>query len=387
MNTKSTMFSYLTFLLVFVFSSCKDDDVDPVIPDTGQQDNEILDNAVASYMSKYNVPSVSLAITKDGKLVYVKAYGEADKEAGTEATISSRFRLASISKSITGIAFMKLLDDGKLNLDDKVFGEGAILGTMYGTKAYNDNLKAITLRNLLNHTVGTWGNDGTDPMFTNPNLDAGELITWTLDNRPVSSAPGKTYQYSNFGYCILGRVIEKLTGKTYEAYVKDEILTPAGVKNMEIGGNTLAERKPNEVKYYGSTTGGTDPYAYQIKRMDAHGGWIASPTDMMRLLVHVDGFASKKDMLSSNAIDEMTKVPSLAVNSYYASGWAVNNADNWWHNGSLPGTNTIWVRTASGYNWAVLTNSRVGGNDLSDLDNLIWSALNAGAKFQDIDQF
>lgn len=360
---------------------------DPPKPDVEQQDIAIVDNAVAAYMTKYDVPALSLAITKGEKLVYVKAYGKADKEAGEDATTESLFRTASVSKSITGIAFTKLVEEGKLSLDDRVFGEGALLGNTYGTKAYNDHLKAVTVRHLLNHTIGNWGNTANDPMFSNPTLNAEELITWTLDNRVLQVAPGNTYAYSNFGYCVLGRIIEQVTGKGYEQYVKDAILSPLGITKMTVGGNTLADRKAGEVKYYGTAAGGANPYAYQIARMDAHGGWIASAKDLAKLLVHVDGFASKADILTANSITTMTQVPALATASGYALGWSVNNANHWWHTGSLPGTLTLWVRTSTGYNWAVLTNTRAGGNEMNDLDALVWSAINGGAQWQDIDQF
>lgn len=355
-------------------------------PDT-QNDIAALDNAVQAYMDKYGVPGLSLAITKGEKLVYVKAYGKADKEANQDLTIQHKFRVASISKSITGIAFMKLVEQGKLSLDDKVFGSGALLGTTYGTKDYTANVQAITVRHLLNHTAGGWNNQANDPMFTNPTMTADQLITWTLDNRPLARAPGVAYDYSNFGYCILGRIVEKVSGKSYEQYVKDEVLKPAGVTEMAVGGNTLADRKTNEVKYYGTTAGGANPYAYNIARMDAHGGWIASAKDLARLLVHVDGFSAKSDILSASSITAMTTAPSLAVPSGYSLGWSVNAAKHWWHTGSIPGTSAIWVRTSLGYNWAVLTNTRAGGSELDELDALVWKALNGGAVWQDIEQF
>lgn len=103
-------------------------------------------------------------------------------------------------------------------------------------------------------------------------MSAGQLISWTLDNRALQRARGTVYDYSNFGYCILGRIVEEVTGKTYEQYVKDAILTPIGFTTMVNGGNTLTDRKPGEVKYYGTQAGGANPYAYNIARMDAHGG-------------------------------------------------------------------------------------------------------------------
>ncbi|MBE7177636.1 MAG: beta-lactamase family protein [Mucilaginibacter polytrichastri] len=338
-----------------------------------------VDAAVSEFMTRYSVPAVSVAITKEGKLVYAKAYGQADKEAGTAAAATSLFRIASVSKPVTSIAVMKLIEDGKLSMDAKVFGPGALLDTRYGTKTYSDRLKSITVRHLLQHTAGGWGNSRNDPMFSNPTFSADQLISWTLDNYTLDYAPGTRYDYSNFGYCLLGRIIEKVSGVSYENYVQNTVLKPAGITTMQIGGNTLADRKPNEVKYYGTAAGGSDPYIYNVARMDAHGGWIASATDLVRLAVRVDGFANKPDMLKPETISLMTTAPALNVPSGYACGWSVNTAGNWWHMGGIPGTATELVRTSGGFCWAILTNTRGNNAYNSDLDSLIWKAVNDSA--------
>ncbi len=376
-------------ITILQLACSKNDDADELgDPNEGQNDIALIDNAVQSYMDKYNVPGLSLAITKDEKLVYVKAYGKGIKESSFDLSVNNLFRIASISKSITGIAIMKLVEEGKLSLNDKVFGTGALLGTTYGTSAYSANLQAITVKHLLEHTAGSWGNASNDPMFTNPSMTADQLITWTIDNRPVTNTPGSVYSYSNFGYCVLGRVIEKITGKSYEQYVKDAILAPVGITSMMIGGNTLNDRKPNEVQYYGTTLGGSNPYAYNVVRMDAHGGWIASPKDLVRLLVHVDGFSSKTDILSNTSITTMTTPPTLTNPSWYALGWSVNPSNNWWHTGSLPGTSATWARTSLGYNWAIITNTRnSAAGELNELDKIVWDAINGGVQWQNIDQF
>jgi CubicO group peptidase (beta-lactamase class C family) len=103
------------------------------------------------------------------------------------------------------------------------------------------------------------------------------------------------YLHSNFGYCVLGRVIEKLTGRTYEAAVRERVLRPCGISSMRISGNTLAERAGREVVYYDQD--GEDPYRMNVRRMDSHGGWLATPTDLVRFLVRVDGFPTKPDIL------------------------------------------------------------------------------------------
>src|SRR5690625_7583736 len=87
-------------------------------------------------MEKHNVPGLSLAIVKDEKLIYSKAYGKADIESGDDVNRNSLFRIASISKPITGIAVMKLVESGVLSLDDPVFGDQGVLGTTYGSRPY-----------------------------------------------------------------------------------------------------------------------------------------------------------------------------------------------------------------------------------------------------------
>ncbi len=330
---------------------------------------QAIDHDITQFMQQYSVPGASIAITKDDRLVYAHGFGVADKTTGDAVTVNSLFRIASLSKQITSAAIFTLVDKGKLKLTDKVFGTGAILGKQYGTKPYSANVLKITIQNLLEHTAGGWSNDGNDPMFSNPTFNQSQLISWVLDNRPLDHAPGTNYAYSNFGYCILGRVIEKLTGLPYATYVQNAVLGPSGITDMSIAGNTLADRKANEVQYYGQ--GGENPYNMQVSRMDSHGGWLATATDLLKFVVRVDGKPGKPDLLTANSIKVMT-TPSTA-NPYYAKGWQVNSAPNWWHTGSLPGTATLDVRTASGFTWSILLNTRSSdANFFGNLDNLMW---------------
>ncbi|MBP7557881.1 MAG: beta-lactamase family protein [Chitinophagaceae bacterium] len=359
-----------------------DPDPDPAGPGT-QVAIPAIDNAVTAFMTTYQIPGVSVAITKNGKLVYLKSYGKMSATDNTPVTDNSLYRIASVSKPITAVGIMKLLEANKLTLDSKVFGTGSIFGNDYPTTQLA-NLTDITVRHLLHHTVGVWGNDANDPMFKNPAMNHEQLIKWTLDNYPATTGRG-TYRYSNFGYCLLGRIIEKLSGKTYEQFIKDEVLTPCGISNMSIAGNTLSDRKPNEVIYTGQN--GYSPYSYNIPRMDSHGGWIASAKDLAKFMIRVDGFSNKPDILQPATITAMTtrSVPS----SNYAAGWGVNNANHWWHTGSLPGTASEIIRANSGFSWVILCNSRSYSSGFDGaLDGLLWPAVqNAGTPWQDIDQF
>jgi CubicO group peptidase (beta-lactamase class C family) len=296
----------------------------------------------------------------------------ADRESNEAVTPMHLFRIASMSKPITSVTIFTLVEQGRIKLNDKVFGPGSITGTDYGQPPYNAGVEQITIEHLLTHTAGGWSNEsGHDPMFSNQAMNQAQLITWTLNNRPLDNPPGQHYAYSNFGYCVLGRVIEKITGQSYGDHVRAMMLNRCGVNDMAIAGNTLAQRQPGEVKYYGQ---GDNPYGMNIARMDSHGGWIARPADYVQFVMHVDGFAKPPNILKPQTIQTMT-TPS-AVYANYAKGWGVNKADNWWHTGSVPGTSSIGVRTHSGFCWVTFINTRRSKSPLDgDFEKLSWSMV------------
>ena len=107
-------------------------------------------------MVKYNVPGLSLAIAKDDKLIYAKGFGYANTSTGEKVTPESLFRIASISKSFTSVAIMKLIQNGKLTMNSSVFGDSGILGNQYGITSPGSNITSITIGELLHHTCGGW---------------------------------------------------------------------------------------------------------------------------------------------------------------------------------------------------------------------------------------
>jgi CubicO group peptidase (beta-lactamase class C family) len=341
------------------------------MPPPTQAERAAMANLARGFMQSYDVPALSVAVGHGGNMVYQEAFGVADRARKEAATPKHLFRIASVSKPITSAAIFSLIEGGRLGLGDKVFGANAILGSDYGRPPYHPGVDRITIEHLLTHTCGGWSNDGNDPMFRNPGMSQAELIAWTLRSRPLDHLPGESYAYSNFGYCVLGRVIEKVTGKPYGAYVSSAILVPCRITDMAIAGNTLAERRAGEVRYYGQ---GDNPYGMNVARMDAHGGWIARPTDLVQYFMGVSGFSPPQNILKRPTLQTMT-TPSSA-NAGYAKGWAVNKAGNWWHNGSLPGTSTIAVRTHGGFCWAGFVNTRRANSQLNgDLDRLMWSVV------------
>ena len=373
------------------------------------------DNIINNFLTTYAIPGATVAIAKDGRIVYMRAFGYADINNTIPTQPYNMFRIASLSKQVTSIAIMKMMQNGQLSMNSKVFGSGGILqnhpvfsaANITDTRIYN-----ITIQQLLEHAAG-WNRDldcnpnpttpypyflsGCDPisfplrvtMLTGtPNPVTKEAHIKFLLEKGLDFAPGTAYNYSNIGFLILGEVIEQLSGLRYEKYVQDSILAPLGIFDMHIGKNLLVDKQEREGEYVGNgyttlscyNTGQNVPWEYggfSVEAMDAHGGWIASSRDMLKLLTAVDGFSTKPDILSPSTI--ATMVTPSANNQYYAKGWSVNSFNNWWHTGALDGTASEQVRSGSGYTWIIILNKRniTNGNFWTDLDNLGWNCLAA----------
>lgn len=318
------------------------------------------------FMGEFEVPGLSIAIAKDGDIICRKAFGVANIKAGKRLTVDHRFRIASVSKPITATAIFLLIEQGKLHLNDPVFGKGALLGVTNPSARPG----AITVHHLLTHTSGGWGNKKNDPMFHDPGMNYRELISWAIRTLPQENDPGEKYAYSNFGYCLLGRIIEKVSGESYETFVRENVFRPCEIDKMELGRTKQRDRLKGEVSYYAD--GKPVTFEMNIRRMDAHGGWVGTPEDMVNFALRVDGFPKPADFLKQESIASMTE--RSGVNPNYACGWSVNKAGNRWHNGSLPGLSSLLVRTSNGYCWAACANTRKDKMGLA-LDKLMWKMI------------
>ncbi|MEM9986691.1 MAG: serine hydrolase, partial [Bacteroidota bacterium] len=385
------------------------------------------DQLVNNFLSTYDIPGATFAMAKDGKLVYARGFGEANL-AGTELTQPHHlFRIASVSKPITSIAVMKLVEQQRLNLSDPVFGSNGLLAQhpYLGSVSYSDTrINQITVQQLLEHTAGWNRNQTCVPSPTPPypyGFNTCDPIAFPLhvtqtlgENNPVTEemhirflmergldfTPGTQYAYSNIGYLVLGEVIEQVSGLTYEDFLQQEIFEPIGACDFHIGKNLLSEKQEREAEYQGNGftnlaidgSGQQVPWEYggfNVEAMSAHGGWIASARDLVRLLTAVDGFATKPDILNASSIQTMTTPSAQAA--YYAKGWSVNSVDNWWHTGAIDGTASLAVRTNGGFTWAIILNQRIVDNRAnafwSELDNLPWLCMAQTSNFPTHDLF
>ena len=332
---------------------------------------------IENFQRQFRVPAMSTAVSKGGRFVYDHAGGMADRQHVTQAQQNTLFRIADLSKTITAVTIFSLIEQGKLSLNDKVFGPAAVLGTKFGTPPYKPYVAAITVDNLLSHTSGGWAADANDPMLQNNGWNQGKLITSTIANVPLTSQPGTQWIFSNFGYCILGRIIEAVTGQTYETYVQTSILTPCGINGMQIAQNSERQRASNEVVYVGQYS--ENPYKINVNRMDSTAGWIASSTQLVQFLNHVAGAPGITPLLKKETIQLMT-TPTPAYppgDARYARGWMVSGsgAGSWWQSGSLPGSTSLMVRNPDGSCLAALCNTRIQPHQGMDsaLYDMLWN--------------
>ncbi len=330
------------------------------------------DAIVQQFMRKYEVPGLSLAISRNDQMVYAGAFGWADEKRSQPLTLTNRLRMASCSKPITALAVLRLVEQGRINLDAPVFGKDGLLGTGYGVPTFERKPAVITVRHLLQHAAGGWGNKSADPIFDYHDLGLDDIIRRTVAERELKSAPGTAYAYSNFGFALLGKIIEKVTGATYEAAVRDLVLRPCEAAGMRISAMRGARPEPDEPHYFGAP--GERPYRLRPEIMQAHGGWIATPMELLQVLDRVDGNAAVPDILQAESLQLLMRegVPR----SNYSLGWSVNRARNKWHLGSMPGTFAMICCASNGFNWALLMNTRPTQSKFStDADQLVWKIL------------
>jgi CubicO group peptidase (beta-lactamase class C family) len=372
------------------------------IPVTGKTVVELegFDNLLIRYLRQNpSVPGASLAIARNGLLIYARGFGYSDLETRGTVQPDSRFRIASVSKTFTSAAIMLLVQRGRLKLTDQAFPL-LDLTMPFGEKSPLDSrLNSITVHQLLCHTGGwsrnlgrnpyeTW--TGFDPMFYPVQIAKSlgvaspasptEIVRFML-TRPLDFDPGSRYAYSNFGYCVLGRIIEKVSGTSYDEFVCKEIFHTLGIEDVVLGKSLLSQRASREVRYYPfgdkspnskSVYGGPDVQwcygGFDLEAMDSHGGWIASLSSLVRFGASLE-IPTRAGALNADSIEQLVSRPAetgIASNgvdlaSYYGYGWHVDSTvprgRSEWHDGLFTGTSAFLMRRADGVVWAVTFNT------------------------------
>jgi CubicO group peptidase (beta-lactamase class C family) len=202
-----------------------------------------IDKAATDALIRTGTPSASLAVVKDGQIVYRKAYGMARLETKTPADPSMRYSIGSVSKQFTAAAILLLQEQGKLSLDDKV---GKYLPSL--TRA-----NEVTIRQLLSHTSGYqdyWPQDYVMPMMLKPVTADKIMEMWA--KKPLDFEPGTKWQYSNTNYVIAGAIVEKVSGMPLIKFLQEKVFAPLGMATVaNIDERALGETDPTGYMRYG----------------------------------------------------------------------------------------------------------------------------------------
>jgi CubicO group peptidase (beta-lactamase class C family) len=365
-----------------------------------------FDASINRFMRYWGIRGGSFALMRNDSLLYAKGYGFANTQDSIPCEVRNIFRVASVSKLLTAVAVMHLEETGQLSTQDFVFGEDGILNDSLFLDYRDKKIKKVTVEHLLRHTSG----------FSNPHGDAAfnmELVAQFLDKPlPLSmddmvlyatknrlrAIPGGRFNYSNLGYIVLSKVIEKVSGIPYETYIKDSILAPIGCYDIHLANNYSDGFRENEVTYYevkeaelvpaydGSDTlvmkslGGND-----VHGLYGAGGWVASPVELLKLVSAINKCPVREDFLTPESIDFMTPYGKNAK----PAGWASSSAKFWLRSGSMSGTSALIKAQKDGYSWVFISNSSSwnGPGLARQMNREITQALRKVKKWPETDYF
>ncbi|MEW9527059.1 serine hydrolase domain-containing protein [Microbispora sp. NPDC049125] len=362
----------------------------PVVETSGTAPASLagFDTVVKNFVKARKITAAQLAIMKNGKIVLARGYRYNDySRALPTVSPTSLFRIASLSKNITATAIMRLVQDGKLSLSAKVT-------QLLGLTPADARMGQITVLRLMQHLGGWDSAVSGDLLWLDHTISASLGVPLPIGHadimryataRKLDFDPGTKMVYNNYGYMLLGRIIEKVSGMSYESYVKTKLLQPLGITRMRLGKSLRSEAAPGEIAYESQytnksvvdTSGTTVPYPYggfNMPNQDANGGWLASGVDLVRWTLALD---KPGTVLNTTSIAKLIAKPEIGVNengSWYGGGlWVrqVTGHVNTWHSGSMPGTFTYLARLQNGFSYAALFNRReeTGSLDYDTIDD------------------
>ena len=287
-----------------------------------QKTVESIDTYIIEKMDELGIPGVAIGIVNEDQVIYMQGYGIAD-DSGRAMTPDTPFLIASLSKSITAMGIMQLVEEGKIELDAPVQTY-----LPWFRVADEEASSQITIRHLLHQTSGFAERAGYERnLNTNPAEDALEQSIRDLNKTRVNFAPGEAFEYSNTNYDLLGLVIQTVSGQSYETYIEEKIFTPLDMDNSY---TSLEDaRTGNMTRGYYPFFGYTMAYDHLMpysRIVKPSAGLFSSAEDLTHYLIaHLnEGKYRESTILSPKGIAELhTPGIQYSENAGYAMGWAV----------------------------------------------------------------
>ena len=323
------------------------------IPPAHLNEKELIDRTrqLLEKMASADNFAGAVLIAKGGQPIFEHAYGLADRERHIPNTLQTRFGMASVAKMFTAVATLQLVEAGKVKLDDPV--------GKYLTDYPNQEVASkVTIRELLNHTGGTGDIFGPEFAAHAPQLHTHENYIRLFGSRPPRFEPGSRFEYSNYGYVILGVVIDRVSGQNYYDYVRDHVYIPAGMTSTampEPGNKPVPDMSLGYTKR-GGKDWHTDTAAVQIRGTAAGGGYI-TVGDLLRF---ANALEEKKLLDAKDTELLITGDIATPIGVHYSYGFEVTtwNGVRCFGKGGLgPGTDDNFnICPAAGYVVAVSAN-------------------------------
>jgi N-acyl-D-amino-acid deacylase len=332
---------------------------------------EPLDEAVIAILERHGIPGASAAIAYKGKLLFTRGYGWAELEGDRVAEANTLMGVASLSKPITALAILRLVEEGKLGLDDLAFELLKHIPPPPGARV-DPRLAKITVRQLLNHSGGWNRTKSGDPVNWSPQIarrmgwrepiTAEQFLSYML-TVPLDFDPGTDFYYSNVGYIALGKIVEKVSGQPYEAFIRKTVLEPLGMKGTRLHHNDFTYY-PGEARRYLAGTGIALP-PLRLPMIAPAGGWSSTAVDLARLLTALDG-SRGKSFLKKETYRTMMELPpggKRRANGIYCGLGFHSVLDlpgggyEYFQDGSFQGMRAFMKRNAKGANIVLLFNA------------------------------
>jgi CubicO group peptidase (beta-lactamase class C family) len=321
-----------------------------------------IETAISSTMSRQGIPAVSVAIVEGDQIQFQRGYGMADVENFVPAKALTVYRIASVTKSLTAVAAMQLVEKGKLDLDAPV--QKYVPG--FPVKTF-----PITTRQVLSHTSGIRNYKPGEAERTD-HYDGPTAALSVFKDDPLDFEPGTKYSYTTFGYTLLGAIIEGASAMKYEDYMRENIFKPAGMQHTFVDdiyvliSNRARGYRP---KVYGVFNGENRNMAlmdssYKIPA----GGLVSTAEDIARFAIAVQN----NRLIKKETLEQMSKSQKTrdGRETGYGYGWYTDipdsrgkQVDGWiWHGGVQPGfTSDLWLMPKKRFALVILTNLEGGG--------------------------
>jgi D-alanyl-D-alanine carboxypeptidase len=309
--------------------------------------------------------AASVAISIDGDIVHSAAMGVRSLGSFDLAESQDRYRIASISKPITAITMLQLVEEGLIGLDDPV---GGLIADGLGVEQPRAGTADITVRQLLTHTSGFGQYEN---LFFRNQVESCEDAARVGFSRSLQSTPGGGFRYSNMNFCVLGVLIEQVTGQPYEAAVYERLLTPLGISGMRLA--PTYDPGPDEIEHI------TTPGRNYMEVLGAAGAWIATPSDLVTIVDSLDPTTPGWKPLEPETVAMMKTSANdpLVPDRGYGMGLILYGGGNSGHTGTIESTHAMVLDRADNVTWAI-TVSGVYPNETPRLAEIVDNALIAG---------